>query len=111
MAATFAVARIAPLELVPHDVSHWREVICEVTASGTYSGAGGDSLTAATFGLQKILFFSAELNELSATTGFVPRYDYANSKLKFYKANGTTDLTEVGAVSVAGTFRCRVVGI
>ena len=106
MAATFTVAAIAPDAGVPENVGHHREVIAEVTVAGTYT-TDGDSLPPSKFGLQKILFFVADLND----AGYVPRYVYATEKLEFFKG-ATGALPQVAnAASVAGTFRCRVVGI
>lgn len=109
MAATFTIADVDP---VPSSRGNngglAKTKIVTVTVSGTYT-TGGDSLTAAALGAQKVLFFEGELNELSSTTAIVPRYDYTNSLLKFYKANGTTNLVEYGnGASAAGSFRARV---
>jgi len=81
--------------------------IVTVDVSGTYT-SGGDTLSASTLGAQKVLFFEGEVLELSASTALVPRYDYTNGKLKLYKANGTTNLTEFGAATATGSFRARV---
>lgn len=112
MAATFSAAAVAPLELVPHNEGHWRTVIAEVTVSGTYT-TGGDTLAPGTFGLERILLFVADADELSTTTAVIPRYNYANGKLKFYESGGSgAVLPEKGSgESVAGTFRCMVIGL
>jgi len=112
MAATFSAAAVAPLELVPHNEGHWRTVIAAVTVSGTYT-TGGDALAPGAFGLDRILLFVADMDEISSTTGAIPRYDYANNKLKFYEsgASGAVFPEKGNGESVAGTFRCMVIGL
>lgn len=116
MAVTFAVAAVAPLAKAPQAAGQLRSGIFDVTATGTYTD-GGDSLTAGAFGLQKIVYFRAELNQTVTTAGsaagFMPVYDYTNSKLKFFKANGTTNILEASGATVtsATAFKAHVVGI
>jgi hypothetical protein len=107
--ATFAIADVTPVPAGRgSNGGQAKTRLVDITVSGNYT-TGGDALTAAALGAQKVLFFEGEVNELSSTTAIVPRYDYTNSKLKFYKANGTTNLTEFGnGTSAAGSFRARI---
>lgn len=116
MAVTFAVTTITGDKPTQSNGQH-REVFANIAATGTYTD-GGDSLLPSAFGLQVIIWFQAELNETVVTAGsgagFLPRYDYTNKKLKFYKANGTTNILEASGATVttaaSNTFRARVVG-
>lgn len=112
MAATFAIAAIPPFTLAPYPEGQMKAVYATVTVTGTYT-TGGDSLTPANFGLQQIVKFEPDLNELSTTTAVLPRYDYTNSLLKFYEsgASGAVFPEKGSGESVAGSFRVRVVGI
>lgn len=109
MALTFAIASVAPLSNQPEKIGQHRERIVTITPSGTYTTGGGDTLTAATLGFAKVLYFDAE-----PTSDFhIPLYDYAASKIKFYEtgaAGGSTgaEKNDAGAV---GAFRARIVGI
>jgi len=81
----------------------------KITVAGTYTSPGGDALTPAAFGLNKILGFFPE--PLSSAL-VIPLYDYTNSKLKFYEAGtASADLDECdNGDDVAGSFRAMVFG-
>ena len=109
--ATFTIAEVAPLPGQFPSGGIGKERIVTITVSGNYT-TGGDSLAASAFGLQTILFFQGEVNEITSSTAVIPRYDYTNSKLKFYEGGGAgAVLPEKGnAEAVDGSFRARIVG-
>lgn len=58
-----------------------KEVIADVTFSSSY-GAGGDSYTAAQFGMGRIIYIGPTTAQGSATTGYMVLPDLANNKLR-----------------------------
>lgn len=69
-----------------------KAVVGTITFDDSYA-AGGESLTAANIGLQKIKFISLNQGE----DGYVFFYDYANSKVKAYV---TIDPANAGGANV-----------
>jgi hypothetical protein len=89
-----------------------RTAIVDITFSGTYA-AGGDTYTAAQFGMGTIHTIEPVGAAVgSATTGYIVAPDYANSKLRLLggSASGVA-LAETGTAGQTGTVaRCIVTG-
>jgi hypothetical protein len=86
-----------------HSIGDLKAVHGIVTFDNSYA-SGGESLTAANVGLQKILFMSLNQGE----DGYVYKYDYTNSKVLAYvskdpAAAGGADivLQEAGAIDLS----------
>lgn len=108
--ATFTIADVAPIPAGRgSNGGQAKTRLVDITVAGNYT-TGGDALTAAALGAQRVLFFEGEVNEISSTTAAIPRYDYTNSKLKFYEsgASGAVFPEKGNGESVAGTFRARI---
>lgn len=79
-----------------------REIVGSLATSGTYTGSGGDSLTASAFGLAVI-----DRLTCSPKDGYSFDYDHTNAKLVIYGPGGqaahTHDLKIIGSQAAAST--------
>lgn len=82
----------APVSVHPaavESVGSSKEIIADVTLSGTYA-TGGYSLTPADFGLSEVYFVEA-VTKAPGTTALVYLYDHTAFKLQAYGSNGAAD--------------------
>lgn len=84
----------------------YMEVLAEVTFDNSYP-TGGEAVTANQFKLGTILHMTCE----TATTGVQPGFDRANSKIKLYWVDTTTDGAELAEVTAADDQSAAVVAV
>lgn len=96
-------------------VGEYYDVEATITPDSSYRNAGsgdhGETLSGTDLGLDLELVSVLPIGLLQKTDGtsaYAAHYDAGDGELKFYKANGTTDLTPVANAVDLSTYRLKV---